>query len=76
MGAFGPDKHPPFPFPATLSFIDPDLTVKELQLGVDELKFKSACIGTNINGMALDNQSLCPFLRPYIRIRKIILSKI
>ncbi len=40
--------HPPFPYPATLPFMDPDLTVEEVERGIDELKFKGACIGTNI----------------------------
>ena len=46
---------------ATLPFIDPDRTVKELERSIAELKFKGACIGTNINGMGLDDQSLYPF---------------
>jgi aminocarboxymuconate-semialdehyde decarboxylase len=46
---------------ATLPFIDPDRTVKELKRCIDELKFKGACIGTNINGMGLDDQRLYPF---------------
>jgi aminocarboxymuconate-semialdehyde decarboxylase len=46
---------------ATLPFIDPDRTVKELERSIDELKFRGTCIGTNINGMGLDNQSLYPF---------------
>lgn len=55
-------KHPDrFMAFATLPFIDPDRTVKELKRCVEELKFKGACIGTNINGMGLDNQRLYPF---------------
>jgi aminocarboxymuconate-semialdehyde decarboxylase len=46
---------------ATLPFIDPDRTVKELKRCIDELEFKGACIGTNINGMGLDDQRLYPF---------------
>lgn len=46
---------------ATLPFLDPDRTVKELERSVDELNFKGACIGTNINGMGLDNPLLYPF---------------
>jgi aminocarboxymuconate-semialdehyde decarboxylase len=55
-------KHPDrFMAFATLPFIDPDRTVKELKRCIDELKFKGACIGTNINGMGLDDQCLYPF---------------
>lgn len=55
-------KHPDrFMAFATLPFIDPDRTVKELKRCVEELKFKGACIGTNINAMGLDNQRLYPF---------------
>ena len=46
---------------ATLPFIDPDRTVKELERCIDALGFKGACMGTNINGMGLDNQILYPF---------------
>ena len=46
---------------ATLPFIDPDRTVKELKRCIKALKFKGACIGTNINGMGLDDQRLYPF---------------
>ena len=46
---------------ATLPFVDPDRTVKELERCIETLKFKGACIGTNINGMGLDNQLLYPF---------------
>jgi aminocarboxymuconate-semialdehyde decarboxylase len=46
---------------ATLPFVDPDRTVKELERCIEVLKFKGACIGTNINGMGLDNQLLYPF---------------
>ena len=55
-------KHPDrFMAFATLPFIDPDRTVTELKRCIDELKFKGACIGTNINGMGLDDQRLYPF---------------
>jgi aminocarboxymuconate-semialdehyde decarboxylase len=55
-------KHPDrFMAFATLPFIDPDRTVNELKRCIDEMKFKGACIGTNINGMGLDNQRLYPF---------------
>ena len=55
-------KHPSrFMAFATLPFIDPDRTVKELKRCIDKLKFKGACIGTNINGMGLDDQRLYPF---------------
>lgn len=46
---------------ATLPFLDPDRTVKELERCIDEFKFQGACIGSNINGMGLDNQLLYPF---------------
>lgn len=46
---------------ATLPFLDPDRTVKELERCVDDLKFQGACIGTNINGIGLDNKLLHPF---------------
>ncbi len=46
---------------ATLPFIDPDRTVKELERCIDALGFKGACMGTNINGMGLDDQILYPF---------------
>jgi aminocarboxymuconate-semialdehyde decarboxylase len=46
---------------ATLPFIDPDRCIKELERCIDELGFKGACMGTNINGMGLDNQILYPF---------------
>ena len=46
---------------ATLPFIDPDRTVKELERCIDALGFKGACMGTNINGMDLDDQILYPF---------------
>ena len=46
---------------ATLPFSDPDRTVKELERCIDELGFQGACIGSNINGMELDNKFLYPF---------------
>jgi aminocarboxymuconate-semialdehyde decarboxylase len=46
---------------ATLPFADPDRTVKELERCIETLKFKGACIGTNINGVWLDNPLLYPF---------------
>lgn len=46
---------------ATLPFIDPNRTVKELERCIDALGFKGACMGTNINGMGLDDQILYPF---------------
>ncbi len=46
---------------ATLPFVDPDRTVRELERCIDELGFRGACIGTNINGIPLDNQRLYPF---------------
>ena len=46
---------------ATLPFLDPERTVKELDRCIDELGFKGACIGSNINGIGLDNELLYPF---------------
>jgi aminocarboxymuconate-semialdehyde decarboxylase len=46
---------------ATLPFLDADRTVRELERCVEELNFKGACIGTNINGMGLDDKRLHPF---------------
>lgn len=46
---------------ATLPFVDPDRAVKELERCIDQLKFKGACIGSNINGMGLDDKRLYPF---------------
>ena len=46
---------------ATLPFLDPERTVKELERCIGELKFQGACIGSNINGMGLDNKLLYPF---------------
>jgi aminocarboxymuconate-semialdehyde decarboxylase len=46
---------------ATLPFLDPDRTLKELERSVDSLNFRGACIGSNINGMNLDDQRLYPF---------------
>lgn len=46
---------------ATLPFIDPERTVIELERCIDALGFKGACMGTNINGMGLDDQILYPF---------------
>jgi aminocarboxymuconate-semialdehyde decarboxylase len=54
-------KHPDhFKAFATLPFVDPDLAVKELERCIDELNFKGACIGSNINGMGLDDKRLYP----------------
>jgi aminocarboxymuconate-semialdehyde decarboxylase len=46
---------------ATLPFLDPDRTVKELERCIEQLKFQGACIGSNINGINLDNELLMPF---------------
>jgi aminocarboxymuconate-semialdehyde decarboxylase len=46
---------------ATLPFIDPDRTVIELERCIDALGFKGACMGTNINGIGLDDEILYPF---------------
>ncbi|MCD6307121.1 MAG: amidohydrolase family protein [Deltaproteobacteria bacterium] len=46
---------------ATLPFVDPRRTVRELERCVEALGFRGACIGTNINGMELDDERLYPF---------------
>jgi aminocarboxymuconate-semialdehyde decarboxylase len=46
---------------ATLPFLDPKRTLRELERCIDTLKFSGACIGSNINGMGLDNEILYPF---------------
>lgn len=46
---------------ATLPFLDPEKTIKELERCVDELNFKGACIGSNINGINLDDERFFPF---------------
>ncbi|MBW1998496.1 MAG: amidohydrolase [Deltaproteobacteria bacterium] len=46
---------------ATLPFLDPDRTLRELERCIKDLGFKGACIGSNINGMNLDDQRLYPF---------------
>jgi len=46
---------------ATLPFLDPNRTVKELERCIDTLEFKGVSIGSNINGMGLDNKLLYPF---------------
>ena len=46
---------------ATLPFLDPDRTTKELDRCINDLKFQGACIGTNIKGMGLDDELLYPF---------------
>ncbi|MBW2016012.1 MAG: amidohydrolase [Deltaproteobacteria bacterium] len=46
---------------ATLPFLDPERAVRELKRCVEELGFRGACIGTNINGMELDDERLYPF---------------
>lgn len=46
---------------ATLPFVDPERSVRELKRCVEGLGFKGACIGTNINGMQLDDERLFPF---------------
>jgi aminocarboxymuconate-semialdehyde decarboxylase len=46
---------------ATLPFLDPDRTLKELERCIDTLGFRGACIGSNINGMNLDDSRLFPF---------------
>lgn len=46
---------------ATLPFLDPQRTVRELRRSVEELGLKGACIGTNINGIDLDHERFHPF---------------
>jgi len=46
---------------ATLPFVDPRGTVKELDRSIQELGLKGASIGSNINGMGLDDERLYPF---------------
>ncbi|MBN1107084.1 MAG: amidohydrolase [Deltaproteobacteria bacterium] len=46
---------------ATLPFLDPERTVRELERCVEKLGFRGACIGSNINGMPLDDRRLDPF---------------
>jgi aminocarboxymuconate-semialdehyde decarboxylase len=46
---------------ATLPFVDPDRTVRELERCIEDLGLRGACIGTNINGMPLDDNRLYPF---------------
>ena len=46
---------------ATLPFIDPEAAVNELERCIEELGFKGACMGSNINGVNLDDRRLYPF---------------
>ncbi len=46
---------------ATLPLLDPESAVAELERCVDELGMKGASIGSNINGMGLDDPRLYPF---------------
>ena len=46
---------------ATLPFLDPDRTLKEMERCFEDLGFRGACIGTNVNGMWLDDARLDPF---------------
>ncbi|MBN2035017.1 MAG: amidohydrolase [Deltaproteobacteria bacterium] len=46
---------------STLPFLDPKRTVGELERCIDNLGFKGACIGSNINGLPLDHELLYPF---------------
>ncbi len=46
---------------ATLPFLDPDRTIKELERCIGTLGFRGACIGSNINSMNLDDSRLFPF---------------
>jgi len=56
------DDHPNrFMALASLPFLDPDRTIRELERCVDELKFQGACIRSQVNGMRLDNELFYPF---------------
>lgn len=46
---------------ATLPFLDPEATVEELERCIEELNFCGTCIGTNLNGLTLDDELLYPF---------------
>lgn len=46
---------------ATLPFVSPDAVVEELDRCIKTLGFKGACIGSNINTMGIDDQSLYGF---------------
>jgi aminocarboxymuconate-semialdehyde decarboxylase len=46
---------------ATLPFLSPDQTMKELEYCIEKLGFKGACMGSNINGIGLDNPIFYPF---------------
>lgn len=46
---------------ATLPFVSPETMVDELERSIETLGFKGACIGSNINGMGLDDKRLYPF---------------
>jgi len=46
---------------ASLPFLDPDRTIKELERSIDDLKFQGACIRSQVNGVRLDNELFHPF---------------
>jgi aminocarboxymuconate-semialdehyde decarboxylase len=46
---------------ATLPYLDPTVGIKELERCIDQLDFKGVCIGSNINGINLDDERLFPF---------------
>jgi aminocarboxymuconate-semialdehyde decarboxylase len=46
---------------ATLPFVDPEKAVAELERCIRDLGFKGACIGSNINGICLDDSLLFGF---------------
>lgn len=46
---------------ATLPFLDSDKSIKELERCVETLGFCGACIGSNINGIPIDNERFYPF---------------
>lgn len=46
---------------ATLPFLDSGQTIGELEYCIEKLGFKGACIGSNINGIGLDNPIFYPF---------------
>jgi aminocarboxymuconate-semialdehyde decarboxylase len=46
---------------ATLPFVSPQAAIEELERCIQSLGFKGACMGSNINGMGIDHESLYPF---------------
>jgi len=46
---------------ATLPFLDSDRAISELERSIDELKLHGVCMGSNINGINLDDPKFYPF---------------